>query len=101
MEQRIIHDNLCAEVFTSADAERIVLGCRDEDDVDQLDNDIEEPGNDAEEGGVYLGLIGAPKGWFHSSPIGARVVPADQTGKKQCINSWEFYYQNWKAEKFD
>ncbi len=36
LTQRIILDNLCAEVFTSADAERIVLGCRDEDDADQI-----------------------------------------------------------------
>ena len=37
---------------------------------------------------------------FHSSPTGARVVPANNTGK-QCINGWEFHYQNWRAEKFD
>jgi hypothetical protein len=37
---------------------------------------------------------------FHSSPTGARVVPADKTGQ-QCVNGWEFHYQNWKAEKFD
>ncbi len=37
---------------------------------------------------------------FHSSPTGARVVPTDKTGK-QCVNSWEFHYQNWKAEKFN
>jgi hypothetical protein len=37
---------------------------------------------------------------FHSSPTGARVVPADKTGK-QCVNGWEFHYQYWKTEKFD
>ncbi len=37
---------------------------------------------------------------IHSSQIGARVVPADQTGK-QCINGWEFHDKNWKAEKFN
>ncbi len=121
------------------------MGCRDEDDADQIDNDIGDSGNDTEEEGVCSGLIGAPEGWiaptlpptlsgyvpkhntpaeeaidnpagwsmftftpvytnnkckFHSSPTGVRVVPADQTGK-QCVNSWEFHYQNWKAEKFD
>jgi hypothetical protein len=70
LAQLIIHDDLCAEVFTSADAERIVLGCHDEDDADQIDNDIGEPGNDTEEDRVCLGLIGAPKGWLApTSPL--------------------------------
>ncbi len=34
LAQHIIHDNLCTEVFTSADAERIIVGCHDEDDAD-------------------------------------------------------------------
>jgi hypothetical protein len=61
------------------------------------------------------GAIDNPAGWSmftftlvysnnkyksHSSSTGARVVPGDQTGKR-CINSWEFHYQNWKAEKID
>jgi hypothetical protein len=68
LAQGIIHDDLCAEVFTSADAQRIVLDCHDEDDADQIDNDIGEPGNDTEEDGVYLGLVGAPKGWLALTP---------------------------------
>ena len=37
--------------------------------------------------------VSAKKYKFHSSPTGARVVPANNTGK-QCINGWEFHYQN-------
>jgi hypothetical protein len=113
--------------------------------VDQIDNDIGEPGNDTKDDRVCSGLIGDPKGWLAptppptlsgyipkhnalaekainnlagwgkftftpvysnnkyklpSSPTGARVVLADKTGK-QCINGGEFYYQDWKAEKFN
>ncbi len=35
---------------------------------------------------------------FHSTPTGARVVPADSNGKR-CINGWEFHYKNWKGDE--
>lgn len=34
---------------------------------------------------------------FHSTPAGARVVPADATGKR-CIEGWEFHYQDWQGD---
>jgi hypothetical protein len=38
------------------------------------------------------------KNKFHSSPTGARVVPADSNGKR-CMNGWEFHYQNWHGDE--
>jgi hypothetical protein len=64
---QVIHDDECAEVFTSADA-KSVLVCHDEDGADPIDNDIGEPGNDIEEYRVCSGLIGAPKWWLVPSP---------------------------------
>ncbi len=35
---------------------------------------------------------------FHSSPTGARVVPADSYGKRS-INGWDFHYNNWTGDE--
>jgi hypothetical protein len=89
LTQRIIHDDLCAEVFTSVDVERIVLGCRDEDDADQIDNDIGESGNDTEEDKVYSGMIGAPKGWLTPTPppTFSGYVPKHDTWTEEAIDN--------------
>lgn len=33
---------------------------------------------------------------FHTTPTGARVVPADSNGNR-CMNGWDFHYKNWKG----
>ncbi len=85
LARRIIHDNLCTEVFTSADAERIVLGCCDEDDADQIDNDI----------GVCSGLIGAPEGWLAPTPpptFSGYVYPSTMHWRRRLCGRLEYVY---------
>ena len=130
MAHCVLQDDECKEVFTSADAERIVLLGKldgEDEDFNKIDDDNGKP-RDGSEDITRLVMIGAPKGWvlpippptfagylpkhdapseedidnparwsmftftpvyivttkkykFHSSPTGARVVLANNTGK--------------------
>ena len=87
----ILQDDKCKEVFTSADAKRIVLLGKldgEDEDFNKIDDDNGKP-RDGLEDITRLVMIGAPKGWLPliPSPTFAGYLPKHDAPSKEDINN--------------